>query len=279
VITDTLSFSFVKGEFRAMGTGDCKTPDGVYPNRYEGTAADLSTCRSMCSQLATCFAFQFSSADTICMVFVPDMLENSAPADFNYVVGSGNSCPELIVSDAFVVYEKRSSQGSAWTTFADKKYDCSKSEYRGQLGTFASARECLSAARYNSDINFVVWRGDVDRVCHGCSVADAVLTDWKDAVTFKSDLYGCSVSSKQNGDTEWFNPSAMSSDLPNELAVMDSKAQYLTVGNEADVQGWCVYDNSATCKDNFQNGDEVGVDCGGSCACPCTKGVCRRNLY
>merc|ERR1712070_187399 len=100
---------------------------------------------------------------------------------------------------------------------------------------------------------------DVDYVCHGCKVADATLTPLEGAVSFKMSMDGCGLN--DNTGALWKRPRIMNSDVASEVARLDPAVKFLTVGDEADLQGYCVFDNTASCTDHFHNGDEDGIDC------------------
>merc|ERR1719181_724683 len=94
-IDDTLTLRLVHGEFSSIGTGSCTDGDGNYPNSYAGTAADNAACRAMCSQYMTCFAYQFDTDGTSCMLFVPGDVD-SPPTDYEYATGTASSCPSVL---------------------------------------------------------------------------------------------------------------------------------------------------------------------------------------
>ena len=68
-----------------------------------------------------------------------------------------------------------------------------------------------------------------------------------------------------------------------EYAIVDADGNVLASGGEFgefEMQGFCVGDIAPTCDDGVMNGDEEGVDCGGSCAeaCPtCDDGIMNGN--
>ena len=64
-------------------------------------------------------------------------------------------------------------QGS-WSTLPDKALTCTGAEYKGNLGTKASAADCLTAVTDPgvTEANYGVWRGDSDKGCYICEITD-----------------------------------------------------------------------------------------------------------
>jgi hypothetical protein len=69
---------------------------------------------------------------------------------------------------------------SYWVKTADKSITCSGAEYKGSLGAFLSAAECLAVVIDKSsrsdngalpNLNYAVWRGDTTSQCYICQLA------------------------------------------------------------------------------------------------------------
>jgi hypothetical protein len=53
---------------------------------------------------------------------------------------------------------------ASWSTIADKTLSCSAAEYRGSLGTKATAADCLAAVKGDAKANYAVWHGESNKV-------------------------------------------------------------------------------------------------------------------
>ena len=61
-----------------------------------------------------------------------------------------------------------------WATLPGKALTCSSAEFKGSLGTKASAADCLAALQARTDADYGVWRGDPgsNKGCYACDCSD-----------------------------------------------------------------------------------------------------------